>query len=195
MMKNYSYIPVIAAFTFLNIGAINSAYAEKISLNNDAAICDWAISSVKPSVRFDENILENLQQAQPFFTKEGFASYNRAVMRSGSVESALKDKISTSAELIENTPAQISNIFTKDNLKHRIVLVPANLVYHHTKENKYKKNPVRIALTIAQSSELGNPQGVGITQWIAGGENYQGYAGLENEGKDINYKECNMRSS
>ncbi|MCD6046948.1 MAG: type secretion protein DotI [Gammaproteobacteria bacterium] len=145
---------------------------------SQAALLQWANTAVIAVNTYDFfNYREQLQKASEYFTPDGWQAYLNELKASRNLNAVLEKKLVVSA--VATRAPTILREAILDGVYTWVVNIPILVTYQSASE--YSQQSLIVTLMIKRISTLTNPNGIGITNYIAA----EGYPDQET-GQNIN---------
>jgi intracellular multiplication protein IcmL len=143
---------------------------------SQAALLQWANTAVIAVNTYDFfNYREQLQKASEYFTPEGWQAYLNELKASRNLNAVLEKKLVVSA--VATRAPTILRESILDGVYTWVVNMPILVTYQSASE--YSQQSLIVTLMVRRISTLTNPNGIGITNYIAA-EGYPDQEGSQN---------------
>lgn len=131
---------------------------------SDPAILSWAAQAATETMTFGFNdYRRRLQESSRHFTRDGWASFVKALQDSGMIEALEQKRQVISAE--PRSAPTITAQGVKDGIYQWVVEMPMMITTQYgTQQASVSRN---VRLTVVRVPKLESPNGVGISQWVA----------------------------
>ena len=130
----------------------------------DSAVLQWAANAAVAANTYDfSNYRSALQQSQKYFTVSGWQEFLAALKRSNNLDTVLAKKLMVTT-VVTGAPVVKQQGEIRGTYAWQIQL-PMVLTYQSASEKFNQK--VLVSLLVVRVTELDNPQGLGINQWVA----------------------------
>ena len=130
----------------------------------DSAVIQWAANAAVAANTYDfSGYRRVLQDAQKYFTVSGWQEFLGALKRSNNLDTVLAKKLMVTA-VVTGAPVIKQQGEIRGTYAWQIQL-PMVLTYQSASEKFNQK--VLVSLLVVRVTELDNPQGLGINQWVA----------------------------
>jgi len=131
---------------------------------SQAYLMQWVNTAVVAVNTYDfVNYRDQLQKASDYFTQEGWAAYLESLKASRNLNAVVEKKLVVSAFAKRSPVIVRSGIL--DGIFTWTIQIPITVVYQSA--NASSQQDLVVALTIKRISTLTNPNGIGITNYIA----------------------------
>ena len=133
-------------------------------IQNTSAVLSWATKNITNAYTFSfANYRKQLQAARPSFTKAGWDGFNDALQESGNLQSVIENDFVTTV-VPSAAPVVTVEGYMSGRYAWRIEL-PIIVTYQSA--NRRHTQDLLVQAIIVRRSELENPSGLGIAQFIA----------------------------
>lgn len=141
---------------------------------SDYALLQWANTAIIAVNTYDfYNYRDELQRASDYFTPEGWQAYLKELQQSGNLDAVIDKKLIVTA--VATRAPIISQQGLIDGVYTWVVKAPILITYKSA--NQYNQQTLLVTLLIKRISTLTNPNGIGITNYIAAETNTSNIAG------------------
>lgn len=129
-----------------------------------AVIGEWIFSAIMSIYSFNFNEIEDqIDNAEYYFTKQGFAQYQNALKRMNIVETIKKEKIQM-VTVPSGKPYLVHTGVLNGSIRFWRFVVPVSIGSYSGEEVKVKKNNINILIVRVPAYE--NPKGLAIAEFI-----------------------------
>lgn len=131
---------------------------------SQAYLMQWVNTAVVAVNTYDfVNYRDQLQKASEFFTQEGWAAYLESLKASRNLNAVVEKKLVVSA--FAKKPPVIVRAGILDGVFTWTIQIPITVIYQSA--NASNQQDLVVTLTVKRISTLTNPNGIGISNYIA----------------------------
>jgi len=131
----------------------------------DSKVIQFSENAAVTTFSYDyKNYQDSLDKMEPFFTKNGWISFNKALKQSNNLQVIQKEKLSVSATL--SGKSQVTHHNNGSDKELWQVQVPIQVTYKNEKNDQIQQDLV-IRLSITKVDTTKNSNGMGIDQFVA----------------------------
>ncbi len=140
---------------------VASVAAEK---PDDATVTNWAATAMQEVMTFDyKNYTTVHSNARKYFTAHGIEDFDAAIKKSRLLEMIEVNQMSSTLKLAKEPAIETQGI--EKDTQTWFIQTPVTITYSDGWK-KDRMDNLLVTLTIKQSSEAENTDGLGIDQWI-----------------------------
>ena len=137
---------------------------------SQAALLEWVNTAVISVNTYDfVNYRDQLQKASEYFTPEGWEAYLESLKASRNLNAVVEKKLVVSA-FAKKAPSVVRS-GSLDGVFTWTIQIPITVVYQSA--SQMSTQDLIVSLTVKRISTLTNPNGIGITNYIADESNIQ----------------------
>lgn len=156
--------PAPQYFATTNDGRIIPLYPLSEPIVSKQALLDYAAKAVVAAYNFDfVNYRKKLQDAQIYFTPDGWREFERALDASNNLKTVIADRLIATA-VVTGTPVIQDERVVNGRYAWRIQM-PVLITYESA--SKKIQQPVTVTLVVMRVSSLSVPRGIAIAQFYS----------------------------